>query len=404
MINTHIVDAPCGFGKTSGAIKLMNDSDPSKKYMFITPFLREVERVRNKCTNRKFYEPQEVCTKTQGIIKLLRSGHDIASTHSLFKNFGEEIENLIKCQDYTLVLDEVTDVVEKYEVSKKDFQVIIEKFADIKDNMLVWREEQLDYNGVFNNIKEAALSGCVGVYGDTMLIWCFPISVFRSFKEVYVLTYMFDAQIQRYYYDLYDVQYDHKYVKKVGEDYYFTDEKQVYDISWIKNAINICEDDKLNNLGDRDTALSVGWYSNNGTKIVYDNIKNNMYNYFRHITKTSSEFNMWTCFKKNKSNLRGGGYSKGFVVINARATNDFRHKTALAYMCNKYIDPIIKGFFKDEKNISVDEERYALSELVQWMWRSAIRDGKPINIYIPSRRMRTILKNWIDEEWTKINN
>ena len=48
-------------------------------------------------------------------------------------------------------------------------------------------------------------------------------------------------------------------------------------------------------------------------------------------------------------------------------------------------------------NISVNEDGYALSEMLQFIWRSAIRDGKEIWVYIPSIRMRTLLKEWIDQ-------
>ena len=34
--------------------------------------------------------------------------------------------------------------------------------------------------------------------------------------------------------------------------------------------------------------------------------------------------------------------------------------------------------------------------MVQWIWRSAIRDGNEVNLYIPSRRMRELLIGWID--------
>lgn len=35
------------------------------------------------------------------------------------------------------------------------------------------------------------------------------------------------------------------------------------------------------------------------------------------------------------------------------------------------------------------------ADMLQWMWRSQIRNGKPIDIYIPSERMRELLNNWI---------
>ena len=44
-----------------------------------------------------------------------------------------------------------------------------------------------------------------------------------------------------------------------------------------------------------------------------------------------------------------------------------------------------------------DEDMCSLSALLQWMWRSQIRNGKPIDIYIPSERMRELLNNWIQD-------
>ena len=46
--------------------------------------------------------------------------------------------------------------------------------------------------------------------------------------------------------------------------------------------------------------------------------------------------------------------------------------------------------------VDVDEDLYALSIMIQWIWRSEIRDGSEIYIYVPSKRMRTLLINWID--------
>ena len=46
---------------------------------------------------------------------------------------------------------------------------------------------------------------------------------------------------------------------------------------------------------------------------------------------------------------------------------------------------------------NIEENKYALSYLIQWLFRSAIRDDKPINIYIPSRRMRELLISWLNE-------
>lgn len=57
----------------------------------------------------------------------------------------------------------------------------------------------------------------------------------------------------------------------------------------------------------------------------------------------------------------------------------------------------LKNQTPGENNISVDENGYALSEMLQFIWRSAIRDGKEIWVYIPSIRMRELLKQWIKD-------
>ncbi|HEY2491336.1 MAG TPA: hypothetical protein VGI33_00130 [Paenibacillus sp.] len=49
-------------------------------------------------------------------------------------------------------------------------------------------------------------------------------------------------------------------------------------------------------------------------------------------------------------------------------------------------------------NVTVNEEMLALSDLLQWLFRSAIRDGQPVKIYVPSRRMRILLQRWLDNE------
>lgn len=68
----------------------------------------------------------------------------------------------------------------------------------------------------------------------------------------------------------------------------------------------------------------------------------------------------------------------------------------MAYLINFFIPPDIKQFV-EHYHISFDEGLFSLSALLQWIWRSQIRDGEEINIYIPSERMRSLLEAWINE-------
>ena len=44
-LTVNIVDAVCGAGKTSAAINMINNSDDDTKFLYITPYLNEVERI-----------------------------------------------------------------------------------------------------------------------------------------------------------------------------------------------------------------------------------------------------------------------------------------------------------------------------------------------------------------------
>ena len=65
---------------------------------------------------------------------------------------------------------------------------------------------------------------------------------------------------------------------------------------------------------------------------------------------------------------------------------------------NKVIEPL------EKKGIKVNAELYALSILIQTIFRTRIRnfdksdEERIINLYIPSSRMRNLLKKWLNNE------
>lgn len=80
------------------------------------------------------------------------------------------------------------------------------------------------------------------------------------------------------------------------------------------------------------------------------------------------------------------------------ATNKFKNTHTLAYLVNRFLNPIEQDFF-EQYNVDIDQETWALSELIQWVWRSRIRDGLPIKIYIPSKRMRELFLNYLNSDY-----
>lgn len=396
-MTVNIIDSIMGSGKTSSIINFINESDSDKCFLYITPYLTEVQRIIDSCPGKNFKQPRNYGGKLVDIKRLFERKENIVSTHALFSMFDESIIELAYTNNYILIMDEVTNVIEPYAISQQDADTILEKYVHIEPDSgrLIWHDST--YRGKFEQYKRLCELGCLAFYGGKVLIWLFPISTFKAFREIYILTYLFDAQPQKYYYDYYGVEYKRMYVKgNSKETYRITEQsiksKSIYDYSKL---ISIVDNKKLNDIGEFNGALSKSWYMRHCDDTLVKQLKNNCHNYFINIVRSPSSDNLWTTFTDYQKLLAGKGYTKGFAPFNIRAVNEYKNKTSIAYLVNRYFNPYVKNFFIN-KGIEVDEDLYATSEMLQFIWRSAIRDGKPINIYIPSKRMRTLLQNWID--------
>ncbi|QHM16603.1 hypothetical protein C7M30_00222 [Bacillus subtilis] len=404
MTRIKIVDSIMGSGKTSAAIDMMNNSGTDENFIFITPYLDEVDRIKKSISSKQIYEPKvkkkgdKTQYKFESFHELLSQNKNIVATHNLFKNANDETKELILSGNYTLILDEVMEVVEQLRVKKHDLTTLFEsKLIYVEDEFVKWNEEKKDYETRYDDIRDMALNNNLMYFKDNILIWNFPADIFKLFKEVYILTYMFDAQIQRYYYDINNIKYQ-KYVSEfIDGQYRFTKHNTEYESilkAQLRNKIKIYEGN-LNTVGQLDYSLSSNWYKNKSPYTI-KKVKNNVFNYFNNIVKSSSDEAMWTTYSEHKNKIKGNGYTKGFVSCNARATNDFKHKKHLVYTINRYVNTVLYNYFKEKYQISIDQDAFALSELVQWIWRSAIRDGEEITLYIPSLRMRELLIGWLN--------
>jgi hypothetical protein len=399
MKTIKIVDSIMGAGKTSWALQFIEQSPAYKKFIYITPYLDEVKRVTTSVHSRKFIEPNNNNSegrKLRSLKELIVAGKDIAATHSLFQTADDELIELLTGSGYTLILDEVMDVIERANINQHDIKALLDlEYIEVVENRVNWIYDGYT-DGRFSDIKLLARAGNLFIHRNNFLLWTFPPRVFQTFDDVYVLTYLFNAQVQRYYYDLHGLEYEFHAVKHNGQAYELT----VYDRKAERRedlmALIDLYEGKLNDVAERSNALSTTWLSR-ANESVLDEIKKAMSNYFRNIVKAKSNEIMWTTVKDCRSDLAGKGYSKAFTACNLRATNEYADRWALAYVYNRYCHPIERVFFEDN-GVSVDQDLFAVSDLLQWVWRSRIRKGEPINLYLPSSRMRSLLKAWAKYE------
>jgi len=409
-----VIDSIMGSGKSTYLIDHMN-THTEDLFCYITPYRDEIKRVMDNCSMRYFDTPgnydkkeKEYITKYQDIINILDDGINVASTHALFKTFNEDVINSLKNNKYTLILDEVVDVVEKINISKDDVQLLLnDKVISVdSNNRLIWINEE--YEGEFSKHKDKIKHGEVYLYGESVILWTFPTKIFEYFDKVIISTYLFRGQLMCYYFQINGIEYDYKSVElesKEDRKYKLCRYRSNEDLSYLKELINLY-DGKLNDIGSKTRRmkgypLTKTWYDN-ATKEQLKKIKDNTYNYFRHVCNKKCDDVIWTTFKdrydeeeSNKTKIIPKGFKSSFVSHNLRATNDYKNRNTVAYLINRRSEPLTIKFLSS-KGAIINEDVFSLSELIQFIWRSAIRDNKPIDLYIPSERMRKIFVNWLN--------
>jgi hypothetical protein len=401
MEKVKVCDALCGAGKTTACINMINSSD--KRFIFITPYLAEVERIIKSCAGKGFVTPisklYDGQTKLQDIHKLLKQGKNIASTHSLFANYTEETKELIRSQGYTLILDEVIDLFRPVGIDKGDIELLLRNNIAFKDgDEVVWGDQE--YTGItFSEIMQMSKSKNLIDVGGSLFFWLVPMDVFDCFESIYILTYLFEHQPLKFFFDINKIAYELIGTKRENGTFRLCQITEMDRAVDLKSKIHILDNEKLNDIGRDFYALSSRWFEKSLKETNQPNIsrlKNNLANVFRYHFIGDTDKRMWASVNQYRKTIKGKGYSNGFISFNRRATNEFAHKRFLAYCVNVFLQPWMVNYLKKLGAAEINQDMYALSVLVQWIFRSAIRNNEEIWIYLPSRRMRQILQRWLD--------
>lgn len=389
-----------GRGKTSAAIRYMREHASEKRFLYITPFLDEVDRICDCCDFDQ--SDGEYMSKYTELKRNLEQGKNISATHALFHMIGDDALEIIRNKGYSLIIDESLSVVEKVGVTSWDFDIIIGNLATVNENgSIEWNDSE--YAGNYSEYKKLADRKRLYRVGNSLFNVMNP-EILASFDDVTMMTYLFNGQIIRGYLDYFGIDYSVSGIETDGQGYKFSDEPDRPGSANYSDIIKIIDDRRMNEVGTGRTALSKNWYerrSYNHQEVA--TIRKNLRKFFREYeTKEKSGKIMWTSFKCAREKIvdkKTKRFSNSFLQISARATNAYRDRERIAYLANRFVDPNIIALFS-EKGITIDQNEFALSEMLQWIWRSAVRDGKPIDLYIPSERMRRLLVEWMNRTGT----
>lgn len=421
-----VYDAMMGSGKTTQIIENIRTAETNQNFLYITPLLDECHRVSGTTydeddnlkrplitteddtsvhydyledaplKDRRFKHPSyKGGNKAESLQYLIKNKENVVSTHQLFMNLTPTM--LEDAKDYVLVIDETIQVYDVYaEYTATELEALFRLGwikIDENDNVtLRFQRENFGDNGgdptgtKYENLATMCDLGQLLYVDQKLIVWELSIDTLKAFKEVWIATYMFEGSQMSAYLKSYGVNYE---LIRFGNK-----------PSQIKHLVNISDDAFINEIGTKKTALSSSQFRIN-KKVLCEQLSKNLDNYFRNKAKAKKGDRLWTSFKDGQTAIAGSRYKDEWLAFNTKATNEYREKTNLAYLLNLFPNPMVVKA-SAMKGFPVNEDIFALSEMVQWVWRSAIREGNPINIYVPSSRMRKLLNDWLNDEYENI--
>lgn len=400
----EVLDAIMGSGKTKGIIRWMNEN-PNKKYLYVSPLLTEVEdRIVNECASLGFVSPntEEHNTKSDHLLELLSNGHNVAFTHNLFTEMKRDHLKHIDNWGYTLIIDEEIDFINAY--TGRDYKstdiLTLEKSGHVRideENLgrvvWTWEEDKFIKDSAYTRLKnmcELEMLHCSK--RREMMVTHLPIALITVAERVIVLTYLFKGSVMDRFMQMKGIQTE----PFTGATLEKTEAEVKSSAEKLITIFKTPSTKKVSRL-----ALSSNWYDNAKSeelKRVQSALRSAcnkghrddvMYTLKKELVEPSN--------KKSKPKIRVNGYHPKdcFVSCAIKATNDYDTKSVLIHGFNRYPSLTVSSYLTDY-GFPIKDDEFALSECIQWIWRSRIRKGKSIQLCFLSPRMERIFRAWMD--------
>lgn len=416
-----IIDKVCGAGKTTWIFSEI-DKRSEERWIYVSPYLSEVGddgangRIQNELPDMHFQSPSKKFSKQSDLKDLLHEGCNVAITHQLYLSMTKDMFEIIEQQEYNLVIDETLDLISLYNADNTDIELLLSKnIVSVEENGLVKWAHKSDYKGVFKEVKKLCdlevLHLFNGQKGSDVFMCKLPPRLLTSCNQAYLLTYLFDGSIMDTWLKMHKIPYsyydpeglkDTKLIKKSVRKHlhilktprkikemhfngYSTYKPYTFSKNWFKR-----NDEQMDTLS---TALdsAVRNYFPRKKKVFYTTFKD----YCEHVTKGSLRHAQYIF---DDEELLIKTFSNTFVAKNQRASNEYADYNCAVHVCNTYPHVKIESYI-ELLGETIDRDKYALSEIVQWVFRGSIRKGEDMYVLVASMRMKGLLEEWLEEDW-----
>lgn len=413
-----VVDALCGQGKTESVIEMMQ-KDVEGKFLYVTPYLSECHRVAGTLYDAEDIDKKPLLSETgeyiyevgtrlgafnfkhpddsfgrkgKSLCSLLSDGENVVSTHALFTELGSNAIEAAK--DYTLIIDESVNVYTQDGRHKTIAHALERKIIYLDEDGITLRFDRNRFGestpenpdtakgSLYESIAAQCDLGQLLLIRKKTVVWEMSADLLSNFKKVIICTYMFEGSEMSVY------------LKKKGINYSVQKLEGAKTAKDVAHLIEVMDDSKLNAVGATGKLSSSAFAHKDKKDILCETMRRNLQNVFTNKWKAKADDRLWTCFVTNKKVIGGEKYLNQFLSYNYKATNDYMDVHHVAFLIDVHTNPNIVEASEINSNSLMDQELYAVSSLIQFIFRSAVRKGEAIKLYLPSLRMRELLERW----------
>lgn len=406
-----IVDRHCGFGKST---ELLASLQQDRSYLIVLPLHSEVQRFL-KGSPVHLVEP---LTKAEGGVhdrkrdhlrELLLAGDSVVTTHALFTDVAYLAKEGLLLS-YDVIIDEVLDVAhcvtneivtpgaKARGVTARSWKGLYldEGFATtdpitgLVSPTEKWEQKQ-DLPELSIKLFNMAMADSLFAVGDNVLVWELPPVLLKAVGSLTVYTFLAEGSLMAAFMRRNGMAFTHD--RDVRLEQQFREQaKQLIDVRDMPSVndlkFSFSGQQSMNKAEKRKVSIA---------------LKNTRERLMRGVDKSQI---MITSAKDNwyDRRHRPGPFANGsrlygdtnWVPNTTRGTNRYRDCSHLIYLWDQYLNPRVAEFLG--ATTPGHNDMYAVSELIQWVYRSRARDGQPITLWMPSGRMRRLLQRWLDGE------
>lgn len=399
----EVLDALPGCGKTHAVFDYMSKNQ-DKPWLYLSPLKDEIDNRVFKEANRvgmDFVVPDEGVdsTKTDQIYYMLKEGKNVACTHNLMLRFQDRHIAKILKHGYRVVCDEELNLISGYNIRKEDREFLLKheliKVVDEKGK-IEFTDPDMDTEARYGDVKRLADMGCLfAAKRSTGILVCqLSTKLIEAADQFILISYSYEGSIMHTFLSLHGFNY-----KPLSGISLHRSEQDIK--NRLKQLITLINTPSVKKVR-RKYPLSKSWWENSPKENQEEVIKA-----MRAVFKGSKipASDLFYTLPKNRVIREDGKTApmqvkelqkNNFLACSVRATNEYANKRLAIHAYSLHPNHSVKTYLQD-LGYECDDTNYALTTLIQWLWRGCIRNEEPMQVAILSDRMYMIFIEWLNK-------